>query len=101
MGQENESFNALCQLTTELFPQFGARPAAFKAACKQRPDLAADAIYPSGERVILRAEGASGSQQPQQPDEERLARTFEQEMKAAESNPLSRACQRAADAMQR
>ncbi len=101
MGQENQAFNALCEMTTQFFAQFGARPAAFKEACRQRPDLAADAIYPSGARVIPRAEGAPGGQQPQQPDEERLARTFEEEMAAAEDGPLAKAIQRSIDTMQR
>lgn len=52
MSQENESWNRLCDLTTALVPEFGARPAAFRAACERNPDLAKRAITPSGEPVI-------------------------------------------------
>jgi hypothetical protein len=48
MSQANEQWDALCALTTELFPKFGARPEAFKEACRLRPDLAAAAIDPAG-----------------------------------------------------
>src|ERR1017187_1601800 len=37
--KENSAWRALCALTTDLFPQFGPRSAAFAAACAQRPDL--------------------------------------------------------------
>ena len=38
---KENAWHALCALTTELFPQFGRRSAAFAAACVQRPDLVA------------------------------------------------------------
>jgi hypothetical protein len=38
---KENAWHALCALTTELFPQFGRRSAAFAAACAQRPDLVA------------------------------------------------------------
>src|ERR1039458_1242893 len=50
--KENSAWDALCDLTTELFPQFGSRLAAFKEACARRPDLAATAIDPVGSPVI-------------------------------------------------
>lgn len=89
MSQENEAYRQLCELTTELFPKFGARPAAFKAACEQRPDLAAAAVYPSGEPVIPR-EGAAAAAKPP------ASRTFEDEMAACASSPLVQAAERCA-----
>ena len=58
----NEQWDALCALTTELFPQHGARPAALAAACRQRPDLAGAAIDPTGAPVIPRGKALAGSQ---------------------------------------
>jgi hypothetical protein len=51
----NAAWDQLCDLTTELLPQFGSRPAAFKAASRLRPDLAAVAIDPCGQPVVQRA----------------------------------------------
>lgn len=54
--KSNSQYDELCSITTELLSQYGARPAAFQAACRQRPDLAGVAIYPTGQPVIpLRA----------------------------------------------
>lgn len=58
MSQENASWAALCGITDELWQKgnggFGDRQEAFGAACRQRPDLAAQAIMPNGEYVIPR-----------------------------------------------
>ena len=51
-SKSNAQFDELCKLTTTLVPKYGSRPAAFKEACRQRPDLAAAAIRPTGERVV-------------------------------------------------
>lgn len=61
---ENASFVELCALTTELFPQFGARSEAFQEACRKRPDLAARATYPSGKPVAPRPAGALVQEAP-------------------------------------
>jgi len=59
--QSNAQFNELCALTTKLSPEYGARPAAFAAACRERPDLAAAAIYPTGDPVIKGSKAAEKS----------------------------------------
>jgi hypothetical protein len=59
--KENGAWLELCELTTALFPRYGARPAAFRAACAQRPDLAAVAINPCGEPVIPKTAGGKTS----------------------------------------
>jgi hypothetical protein len=50
--KENSAWRELCAMTDTMFQQYGARPAAFKAACAARPDLAAKAIDPEGHPVI-------------------------------------------------
>lgn len=57
--KSNEQWNSLCSLATELFPRYGSRLRAFRAACEQRPDLASVAMDPVGNPVfagIQRAE---------------------------------------------
>jgi hypothetical protein len=49
---ENAEYVQLCKMTDELFAKHGSRPRAFRAACAQRPDLAARAIYPTGRPVV-------------------------------------------------
>ena len=58
--KENSAWRELCQMTGELFAKFGARPAAFAAACAQRPDLAAKAIDPTGAPVAKVASQGTG-----------------------------------------
>jgi hypothetical protein len=53
--KSNESWDALCVLTTKLASEFGGRPAAFKEACRRRPDLAAEATDSQGNFLIPRA----------------------------------------------
>ena len=61
-GKSNSAWNQLCDLTTKLAneaiaiearggPKFKGRPHTFQAACRERPDLAASAIGPTGEPV--------------------------------------------------
>jgi hypothetical protein len=111
--QSNSEFDELCNLTTKLFPQYGARPAAFKAACSQRPDLAAKAIDQTGHPVIQgtakTASSGAGTAQaaPVAPGaddslmravarscEAMTARTTTEESVAGD--PLQRACERRA-----
>jgi hypothetical protein len=69
--KSNEAWSQLCSLTDELFAEYGARPAAFKAACFQRPDLARVAIDPTGRPVTDAIHGlpaAPAGSAPEQPD---------------------------------
>jgi hypothetical protein len=52
MTKSNESWNQLCNLATELLPQYRDRPDALQAAIRQHPDLAAKAVDPTGKPVI-------------------------------------------------
>jgi hypothetical protein len=90
MGKENASWNALCGLTTELKEECGSRPNAFREACRRRPDLAADAIDPTGKPVAPRAKGAKPTAVGTAP------KSFEEAMVAANQNPLVKACERLA-----
>jgi hypothetical protein len=67
MGEENQSWNELCEVSDQLLGQFASRPAAFREACRRRPDLAGAAIDPFGKPLMLRglkraAFGAAGIQ---------------------------------------
>ena len=81
--KENPAWNALCDLTTELFPQFGSRSVAFAAACAQRPDLAALAIDPTGAPVVKVASQGTGQAPLATP---------------AAADPLTRAVEKACEA---
>ena len=63
--KSNEAWDQLCDITTRLVPQYGARRRAFAAACEQRPDLAASAVDPLGMR--LRGVSAAKPQPPADP----------------------------------
>src|SRR5690348_16042170 len=52
--KDDEAWAALCRLSSQLFPKYGGRRAAFEAACEQRPDLAEIAIDPQGNRLAPR-----------------------------------------------
>jgi hypothetical protein len=54
----NAAWEQLCDLATELVPQYGARSAAFKAACAARRDLMAAAVDPFG-RPLIRGRGGA------------------------------------------
>jgi hypothetical protein len=58
----NRQWDELCAITTELVPQYGSRPAAFAAACREHPELANSAIDPTGKPVV---KGSRVVQQPQ------------------------------------
>jgi hypothetical protein len=51
-NRNNTAWDRLCAITTSLFAQYGSRPAAFQAACKLHPDLAAEAVDPTGKRLL-------------------------------------------------
>jgi hypothetical protein len=65
MTKSNAQWDELCALTTGLVPQYGARPAAFAAACREHPELANSAVDPMGKPVI---KGSPVAQQPQPPE---------------------------------
>ena len=100
--QSNTQWDALSALTTKLFPQYGSRPAAFKAACAQRPDLARDAIDPAGAPVVQAAGAGTAQAPPATPAAaDPLMRAIERlsaapaplEVSGPEGSPIVKACE--------
>ncbi len=59
-SKENAAWDQLSDLATELLPQYGARPAAFREASRRRPDLASAAIDPFGKPLMGRTVKSAG-----------------------------------------
>jgi len=65
--KSNAAWDRLCEITTSLFSQYGSRPAAFRAACKLHPDLAAVAVDSTGKRLMAEKRPESGAAPKVQP----------------------------------
>jgi hypothetical protein len=85
----NDSYNALCELTTAIVAEWRAanrewasRPLAFAEACKRRPDLRDTAVRPGGQWVNPAAHADEPpppkDKQPPQPIEDRSAEAVRQ-----------------------
>jgi hypothetical protein len=91
MENENQSYNALCELTTQIITEWRAegrawvsRPLAFEEACQRRPDLANNAVYPGGRWVNPAAhagepEPAKNKPQPPEDIADKAARKVKEE----------------------